>query len=185
MGRAPEAPGSPQKRPGGAPEAPGSAPEPPVPAPEVCVSLEDEETTKNGNSGNSGDGDGAVAGSIPGDGDDDGAWASPRVSDAGTVVIAPSPRGSDGSAADRTSQSSGKIDGNFPDFPDESHEPASRRDSEYFESVESFDVNATMIERGDDGEDEPATGTRRRSGRAEDGGAARACGPRRRARRVL
>ena len=134
---------------------------PPLPAPEVFVSLEDDdEKKKNGNRTDDDGGDGAVVGSIPGDGDDDGAWASPRVSDAGTVVIAPSPRGSDGSAADRTSQSSGKIDGNFPDFPDESHEPASRRDSEYFESVESFDVNATMIERGDDGEDEPATGTR-------------------------
>ena len=136
---------------------------PPVPAPEVFVSLEDEETTKNGNSGNSGDGDGAVAGSIPGDGDDDGYYASPRVSDAGTVVIAPSPRGSDGSVsvADRTSQSSGKLDGNVPDVSDfPSHEPASRRDSEYFESVESFDVNATMIDRGDDGEDEPALETR-------------------------
>jgi hypothetical protein len=89
---------------------------------------------------------------------------SPRVSDAGTVVIAPSPRQSSGAGTvvHRDSGESSR-DGNDSviierEEGDSANEPGNnRRDSEYFESVESFDVNATVIEREDEpAEDEPA-----------------------------
>ena len=135
---------------------------PPMPSPEVFVSLEDvdqgdakEKTSRVETQSETSRKNGQETFSPA---------TSPRVSDAGTVVIAPSPRQSSGAGTvvHRDSGESSR-DGNDSviierEEGDSANEPGNnRRDSEYFESVESFDVNATVIEREDEpAEDEPA-----------------------------
>ena len=135
---------------------------PPMPSPEVFVSLEDvdqgdakEKTSRVETQSETSRKNGQETFSPA---------TSPRVSDAGTVVIAPSPRQSSGAGTvvHRDSGESSR-DGNDSviierEEGDSANEPGNnRRDSEYFESVESFDVNATVIEREDEpSEDEPA-----------------------------